>query len=157
MIQADAEVILDKIILLYPEDSKTNVCIPFSLQKNYRALEFICSYEPKKCEDKEKAKELLLAGIETYIPAEYRESSAALEDFLAAVVNLVTFSLDCSGQYLGCAHRHANEQRHIVSMDFSSPGFFCHAPAAGDWRAVINVHAVVSPEVQYHLQILAHQ
>jgi hypothetical protein len=147
------EVILDEVILLHPEDSKTNVCIPFSLKKDYRSLEIICSYEPKNCDDNEKAKEMILEGLETYVPPEYREQCEPWEIFLPSVVSLITFSLDSPGKYLGCAHRHAPEQRHFISGDFSSPGFFRHFPRPGGWRAVINVHAVVSSEVAYHLQI----
>ena len=149
------EIILDEVILLHPEDSKTNVCLSFSLKKNYQSLEFICSYEPKSCDDREKAKQMILEGLEVYAPPEYRERWGPWESFLPAVVSLITFSLDAPEKYLGCAHRHANEQRHIISGKFSSSGFFRHTPTAGDWRAVINVHAVVSPEVRYHLQIAA--
>ena len=149
------EVILDKTIYFNPEDSKSNVRIPFSLKKDYKSLEFFCSYEPKKCEDKEKAKELVLKGIETYIPAEYRKLADSLDNYINTVVNLVTLSLDAPDQYLGCAHRHAPQQHHIISAEFSSPGFFLYSPSAGDWQVLINVHAVVSPVVRYHLQIFA--
>ena len=153
---AAREIILDEIIRLHPEDTGTNVCIPFTLKRDYRSLEFICSYKPKECGDREKAKQLILDGLAAYVPAEYREQCGAWEDFLPSVVSLITLSLDSSGQYLGCAHRHAAEQRHIVSADFSSPGFSRRSPIAGDWRAVINVHSVVSPEVCYRLQVMAH-
>jgi hypothetical protein len=145
------EVILDELIRLHPGDSRTNVCIPFFFVFYYRSLEFICSYEPKSCDDRERAKQLILEGLAAYAPNEYREP---WEQFLPSVVSLVTLSLDSPGKYLGCAHRHAPEQRHTVSEEFSSPGFFRHAPETGNWRAVINVHAVVSSEVRYRLQIL---
>ena len=160
------EVILDKILYLHPEDSKTNVCIPFSLEKRCLSLEFFCSYEPKKCDDRERAKQQILAALESYVPAEYRdrnnwpESCPPMESFLPSVVSLITLSVDAPAgklqEYLGCAHRHANEQRLVISAGFSSPGFFRRSPEAGDWRAVINVHAVVSREVKYRLVIIAH-
>ena len=124
--------------------------------EDYKFLEIICSYEPKKCDDEEKAKELLFNGFDIYIPAAYREQYNRWEDYLPSVVNLVTLSIDHHGKYLGCAHRQASEQRHIISADFSSPGFIRHAAAAGNWRAMLNVHAVVSPEVLYRIKILAH-
>jgi hypothetical protein len=102
------------------------------------------------------AKELVLAGIEAYIPVEYREH-CSLDDFLPSVVNLVTLSVNSPKQYLGCAHRHAPEQQHVISAEFSSPGFCRHSPDAGDWQAVINVHAVVSLELRYQLRIMAYQ
>ena len=162
------EIILDEIIRLHPMDSKSNVCIPFTLKKDYGSLEFICSYEPKNCNDRERAKRLILEGLDTYVPAGYRnperlprqyaapDDGLSWETFLPSVVNLVTLSIDAPGLYLGCAHRHASEQRHKISADFSSPGFFRLSPGAGDWRAVINVHAVVTSEVRYHLQVIAY-
>ena len=163
MSRSAQKIILDRTIILHPEDSKTNVFIPFSLRKDYSSLEFVYSYEPKNCEDREKARELLLKGMETYVPAEYRGrlgsfgSPGFIEDFLPSVVNLLTLSLDAPGRYLGCAHRHAPEQRHTVSAEFSSPGFFRHPPTAGDWRVLINVHAVVSRELRCRLKILAYK
>ena len=154
--QVTHEVILDEVFCLHPDDSKTNVCVSFSLKKDYHSLEFISSYEPKKCDDKELAKQLILKGLEAYVPSEYREQYGPWEIYLPSVVSLITLSVDFSEVYLGCAHRHAPEQRHIISADFSSPGFFRHSPCAGDWRAVINVHAVVNPEVRYRLQVLAY-
>ena len=154
--QGRQEVILDEVLCFHSNDSKTNRCIPFSLTKNYQFLEFACSYEPKSCDDMETAKQLIMAGLESYVPPEYREYCEPWEDFLPSVVNFITFSLDSPEKYLGCAHRHAPEQRHIISAGFSSPGFFRYAPNAGEWRAVLNVHAVVSTEVRYHFQILAH-
>jgi len=64
------EVILDETILLHPEDSKTNVCIPFLLKKDYSSLEFFCSYEPKNCDETERAKQLILEGFKAYVPPE---------------------------------------------------------------------------------------
>ena len=109
------------------------------------------------------AKQLILEGLDSYSAPGYsglqslQNHYGPLENFIPSVVSLITLSLDSEGEYLGCAHRHAPEQRNIVSAEFSSPGFFRFSPAAGNWRAVINVHAVVSPEVRYRLQILAYE
>ena len=150
------EVILDRLIHIYLKDEKTNICIPFSLKKKYSSLEFICSYEPKKCEDKEKARQMIMDELEKYSPQVDHESKGSWEIYLSKVVSLITVSVDYKGQYLGCSHRLDNEQRHIISADFSSPGFFRHSVDAGDWRVLINVHSVVSPDIRCCLQIIAH-
>ena len=148
------EVILDKTIHIYPKDERTNICIPFSLKKNYSSLEIISSYGPKECEDREMTKKMILKELEK---CSFKEDSYhSWESYLPRVVNLITFTMDYKGQYLGCCHRKANEQRHIISQKFSSPGFFRRAPDAGDWRVLINVNSVVSQDVCYHLQIMAH-
>ena len=148
------EVILDLAIHIYPKDEKTNICVPFSLKKNYSTLEIISSYEPKGCEDRERAKEMILRGLEKYSFKE--DPYRSWESYLPRVVSLITFSVDHKGQYLGCCHRQDNEQRHIISGDFSSPGFFRRAPEAGDWRVMLNVHALVSRDVCFRFKIAAH-
>jgi hypothetical protein len=149
------EILLDKVYILHGEDAKTNICIPFRLKKDCRAIEVFCAYAPKECPDRELAKRLIDEGINRWVPAEYRKDCGPRERFLP-VVNLVTLSLDYKGRYLGCAHRHTPEQRHIISQDYSSPGFLKQKAAEGNWRVVINVHAVVSDELRYRLKITAH-
>jgi hypothetical protein len=151
------DVILEKTLCLGTKDSKTNVCIPFSLEKDYRVLEFLCSYGPKNCDDEDLARRLIEEGLEKFVLPEHREKTGPWEQFRSSVVNLLTLSVDREGDYLGCAHRQHPEQRHIISAEFSSPGFFRSPPRRGNWRALINVHAVVSGEVRYHLQILGHE
>jgi hypothetical protein len=149
------ETLLDEVYTLHAEDSKTNICIPFQVKRDFEALELLCFYEPKECPDRELSKRLIEEGISTWVPAEYRKLCGPWEQFLP-VVNLVTLSLDYNGRYLGCAHRHAPEQRHIISRDYSSPGFLRQKAAEGNWRAVINVHAVVYDDLRYYLKITAH-
>jgi hypothetical protein len=149
------EVLLDRLILLHARDEKTNVCIPFTVKKDFGSLEFVWAYEPKGYDDKDEAIIMIEEGIRRFVPEEYRKSLEPLEQFLPSVVSLVTLSIDYNGRYLGCGHRHAPEQRHIISANFSSPGFLRHPALAGDWRAVINVHAVVSRELRCHLWVLA--
>jgi hypothetical protein len=156
------EILLDRLVLLHASDAKTNVCIPVPVEKDFESLEFECTYEPKGYDDEAAAMLSITECIQRFVPeeyrrehrAEYRENLGNPERFLPAVVSLITLSLDYNGRYLGCAHRHAPEQRHIISANFSSPGFFRQPALAGDWRAVINVHSVVCSEVRYHLRVL---
>jgi hypothetical protein len=149
------EVILDKIYRFQDRDSKTNCCIPFSLEKDYEILEFICTYTPKVLEDEGRAKKLIEDALETYVPAEYREGYGNWKAYLP-VLNLLTLSVDYEKRYLGCAHRHDSEQWHRISAQFSSPGFLKQPVLAGGWRALINIHAVVTGHVYYHLRINAY-
>ena len=40
-----------------------------------------------------------------------------------------------------------------ISEDFASLGFYRGAIDTGNWRAVINVHAIITNDVTYHLKI----
>jgi hypothetical protein len=148
------EILFDEKIVFHRQDAKANRCIDIPVVKDFAYLEFLCSYEAKWLDDDSVAQ-----GFAAEIPAQcaspgyrarYGEWQAAIP-----VANLVTLSLDHDGIYIGCAHRHAAKQRYIISADFSSPGFLRHAARAGAWRAIINVHAVVSVATHYHLRVNA--
>ena len=137
------KLVFEKEIRLRPEDSKKNVILPFSVDDEYERLEIHFSYSPKKLEDLPLARQYIEAGLEKYAPGEYRARYKTWESYLP-VVNLITLSLDSSDGYAGCAHRHNPEQNHILSKSGGSPGFIPLKIAKGDWRAVINVHALVT-------------
>jgi hypothetical protein len=151
------DVLLDRLILLHARDEKTNVSIPFTVEKDFGSLELVCAYEPKNYDDEEQAKQLIEECVRCHVPEKYWKNLEPLDQFLPSVVNLVTLSVDYNGCYLGCAHRHAPEQRHIISGNFSSPGFLRQPVLAGNWSAVLNVHAVVSRELRCHLRVLARE
>jgi hypothetical protein len=150
------EVLLDKIVYLHRSDSKTNVSIAIPVPRDFTALEFLCTYEPKKMNDEVEARRQLEVGLEAYIPAAYREEVARRYSARNSLDNLITLSLDYNDEYIGCAHRQAAEQRHIISADSASNGFIKHAAVTGNWRAVLNVHVVVSAEARYHLKVIGH-
>ncbi|MDR1636382.1 MAG: hypothetical protein LBR93_03505 [Treponema sp.] len=149
------DLLLDRLILLHAGDAKTNVCVPFPVERDFESLEFVCAYGPKGYDDEDAARIMIEDGVRRFVPEEYRKGLEPLDRFLPSVTSLVTLSIDYKGRYLGCAHRHAPEQGHIISGNFSSPGFFRQPALAGNWRAVINVHSVVSGELRYRLRVLA--
>jgi hypothetical protein len=146
------ETLLDQTYIFNAEDSKTNRCIELSVPRDFWGLELLCSYTPKKLQDRDEARRLVEAGLARYVPEKYLSQYGDWEQYLP-VVSLITLSLDYEGVYLGCAHRHAQRQRHIISEEFSSPGFIRQAARSGAWRAVINVHAVVCRNTVYRLAV----
>ncbi|MDR0731629.1 MAG: hypothetical protein LBF63_08170 [Treponema sp.] len=151
------EVLLDRLILLHADDEKTNVLASFPVEKDFDSLELVYAYEPKGYDDAGAARRMIEACVRRCVPEEYRRNLEPLDRFLPSVKSLVTLSLDYNGRYLGCAHRHAPQQRHIISANFSSPGFLRQPARAGNWRVVLNVHAVVSRELRCHLQVLGRE
>lgn len=144
--------ILERTILLKPDQSKTNVRIPFEVPQGLTEMTIEYSYSPKELADREKALRLIDEGMERYATAEYRDHYDPAENYLP-VVNLVTLSLDGPDGYRGCAHRHAPVQIHRLSADEASPGFLPGAITAGSWEAVINVHAVVTEQCAVRLKV----
>lgn len=147
------EIILDQKYLFVPESSKTNFPVPFFLRKDYHSMIIACHYQPKEVSDLDLCRKEIEAGLQQFLPADQMAEFGNWQSYLP-LVNFITLSLDFGSLYIGCAHRHAPSQRHIISSEKSSPGFIPHAPQAGNWRAVLNVHAVISNPVEYSLQIL---
>lgn len=147
--------LIDHTVTLRPENSKTNLILELPLDRDYDRLVFTCTYSPKYVEDEQVARTAIESQIGKYIPDHLLPQYGNWRDYLP-LMNFVTLSVDYAGKYIGCAHRHAPTQQHIISADGSSPGFFRQAAAAGAWRVVLNIHAIISDEVVYHLTVTAH-
>lgn len=87
------KMILEETIVLTPSHSKTNVILPFNLEKDYKALEIRIEYSPKHIEDMDLAKREIEYAIEKFIPDFARPANMTWEDFLP-LNNLATLSLD---------------------------------------------------------------
>lgn len=148
------DVIVDEIIKFTQNQSKTNVTIPFTLEKDYEILEIYCEYSPKKVKNMAFTKQALEEAFERFIPESARPKDLKWEKY-APLSNLLTFSLDYGDRYLGCAHRHDKKQKHVICKNNSSVSFENHAPIRGTYSAVINLHAVLSEVVTYHLKVIA--
>lgn len=146
------EILLDHIWTLTPEDARTNVIVPFTVPHDFDRLEFRASYGPKLVTDPEIRMRGLKECMEKYVAPKDRPAVLRLEDF-DPPVNFVTLSVDCGEEYVGCAHRHPPEQTITIGAREATFGFFRHPAEAGEWRVVLNVHAVIAGTVDYHLTI----
>lgn len=148
-------IVLDKTFKFQPSDSKTNYTVEFTLPEDYHSLRFDCEYRPKAIGDKELARQSALANIGRYVPRYQLPLYAGALERGVPLVNLITLSVDYEGKYLGCAHRHPAKQANLIAPEGSTPGFVRHAALAGQWRAMLNIHNVTSPEVSYTLTVTA--
>lgn len=148
------DILLDEIINFTRNQTRTNVARWFTLEKDYDVLEIYCEYSPKKVEDGVFTKQALEAAIELYIPEHERATDLTWEKY-APLSNFISISLDYEDTYLGCAHRQDRIQKHMICKDNSSLSFENHAPIKGTYSAVMNLHAVSSEVVTYHLKIIA--
>lgn len=147
------EIILDQKYRFSPEMSKTNFSVPFTLRKDYQSMIITCQYVPKEVSDLTLCQKEIEAGLQRYIPASQMDEFGNWQNYLP-LMNFITLSLNFGSLYIGCAHRHASTQLHVISSKKSSPGFIPHTPQTGSWRAVLNIHAAISDPVEYSLQIL---
>ena len=146
--------VLKTTLRVTPEQEKTNLFLPFTLEREAIQLKIIYSYAPKTADGKAAAKaaELCLrrdAGA-------YRSAYPSAETFLP-LKNLITLSLDAPDGYRGAAHRQANSQVHTITEHTASPGFLPGKLLAGQWRLVLNVHALVTPFCDCRVEIEAQE
>lgn len=127
---------------LRPDDSKSNLYIPFTVPERTKKLFITYSYSPKILADKDKSYELIKENIMRDAP-EDMERYTDYEEFMP-LKNLVTLSLDSPVEFRGAAHRHDESQYHEIDEHFASPGFLKGKICAGEWRLSVNIHAVVT-------------
>lgn len=149
------QLLAHETLTLTRRDDRTNIALPFRLGAPCRALHIDFSYAPKKlCDPAEKRRLLERCRALYSTPAE--QARPLDPDAFADPVNLITLSLDCGARYLGCAHRQPNLQ-HIVIGEPSTPGFLNGAPEPGDWRIVLNAHAIVTETVSVEVHVFAEE
>lgn len=145
--------IIDMQGKLYPAQSATNVAFPFTLDAPMDSLTIEYAYWPKVLSDDDLAKRMLGEGMEHCVEEQDR-AQFPIHEFLP-LVNLVTLSVDAPDGYRGCAHRHDPEQIHILRAENASPGFDDGEIMAGEWKVVVNVHAVVTDPCNFKLKVTA--
>lgn len=133
------------------DKNKTNIAHYFDVPENIGTLTVNFRYFPKTIEDEKAALYEIKNCLEKYGANCENTDEKRLKEFLP-VKNLVTISIDENGKYRGAAHRQNNEQRHILSSDFASPGFVKGKIESGKWDIVLNVHSV-SCTVDYEITV----
>lgn len=143
----------EKEIILTPENEKTNIKLPFTVEEDSDRLIITYSYSPKELSDGARAKALIEENLLRDTHGD-RELYPDYKEYLP-LKNLVTLSLDSPEKYMGAAHRQDREQRHIISEDFSSVGFLKGKIVKGQWTLYLNVHAVVTENCLCKIKIEA--
>lgn len=146
------ELLLNETFAFTEADVRKNILLPFRTERPYDRLAIRLHYGPKAIRDPEIILPQIRKCVETYFPAGYQLTEEDMKEY-DALLNFVTLSLDKDGAYVGCAHRHPPEQTLVISEQGSSWGFAPTAAAAGDWRVVLHVQAVVVGTVDYRLQV----
>ena len=129
------------------DNDKTNLLHRFDVPENIKSLTISYSYSPKIFENREKAAAMIRSCFEKYD----ERLTGRPADYLP-VNNLITLSVDENGKYRGSAHRQANGQRHIISEDYASPGFFKGEIQPGEWDIMLNAHCVCC-DVDYTITV----
>lgn len=133
--------VLETELRILPDSEKTNIALPFVLETDAEQMRISYTYAPKES-DGTAARD----RIETCLLRDAGEFRAEYPDYThyLPLKNLITLSLDAPNGYRGCAHRQAPQQVHLLSESVCSPGFLSGKIQKGEWRLVLNVHALVT-------------
>lgn len=145
--------LVNESFTVFPKDEKTNITFPFEVKEEVSALKFTFSYSPKRLEDNLRAKTLIEQCIKKDA-GDFFGEYPSWESFLP-LKNLITLSVDDTNSYRGCAHRQKEYMEHIISENFASPGFNKGKIIPGTWKAVLNVHGVVTEKIDCILKVEA--
>lgn len=142
--------IVNEIFFLSHKDTKTNISIPFYLDKEATKIRVFYSYSPKFGEG-EIAKEMVLKGLEKYAD-NFSEKDRDVEAHLP-IENFVSLSLFKNDEYLGSFHNKARRQEVIITKDLASSGFWPTDISSGLWELQLNCHCIASEQITVKVRI----
>ncbi|QGQ94737.1 hypothetical protein EHS13_07500 [Paenibacillus psychroresistens] len=136
-----------------PVNSRSHITYSFDLRQPIGKLNIRFSYHPKRLEDPERSKEMILASIEKYSGLENSDLEQAKWESFLPLTNLITLSVDDPQGHRGAGHRHDPEQLIRLSEHQASPGFVSGPIIEGIWKVTLSLHGIVSELCSYELQI----
>ena len=146
------KILLKKSITVTPENEKTNIFLPFTVEDSLKKLEIDYSYSPKELLDEEKN----ICLVKKNLQRDGFEDTGDYSEFIP-LKNLITLSLDSPEGYVGAAHRQAATQYHEISEDFASVGFDRVKIIKGEWVLALNLHAVVTDECNCEIEVRGYE
>jgi len=155
-----------KIIRLHPEDTKKLVPIPIEIPTGTEALRIKFSYSPMEVDDLELGRNLMRAKVKSYaaacegdpnippaVQAFWLQLAQDVDRFLP-LRNLLNFSLyDPTGRFRGRWDSPQYFGRWAEMGPDLSRGFICGGVTAGEWTLELEVHALLSKEVEAVLEV----
>lgn len=138
---------------LTPLSSKTHIAYQLYIPEAVESLHIDFSYSPKTLDDKDVSRVLIEDAIDRYVRPSQKSVYMEQWEKFVPLKNLLTLSVDDPQGFRGSAHRHPNDQHHVLSPRESSPGFLAGPIHEGVWRVTISVHCVITPECRYQLSI----
>jgi len=136
-----------------PADSGTHIVHRFSLNGPAGKLTIRFAYAPKRLEDNERARGLIMASIGLYTAEEQKKIVSGNWEKFLPLNNLITLSVDDPEGYRGAAHRQDPEQLLVLSEREASPGLMKGELAAGIWSITLSLHAIVTERCSYKLEV----
>lgn len=136
-----------------PECSRTHITYRFDIPRPVGELKIRFSYHPKRLEDLEKSKAIILESIEKYSNSRYPELDKAKWEAFMPLTNLITLSVDDPEKHRGAGLNHEPEQLVCISDLQASPGYVNGPIIAGMWSVTLSIFGIVTDHCNYELEI----
>jgi hypothetical protein len=136
-----------------PVSSRSHITYSFDLSQPVEGLNILFKYNPKRLEDLESSKTMILESLVKYTNAEYADLDGAKWETFMPLTNLITLSVDDPAGHRGAGHRHDSEQLLYVSEHCASLGFVSGPMIKGMWKVTLSLHSIVTDICSYELQI----
>ncbi|MFS0862157.1 hypothetical protein [Fredinandcohnia sp. 179-A 10B2 NHS] len=135
-----------------PSCDRTHTSHAFYVKEAYKTIKVFFSYSPKKLEDEELSKKLILESLDKYGYQGNYDGMEKWRDFLP-LQNHITLSFDDPNKFRGATHRHDSTLELVISEKESSPGIVSDINPPGQWKVMLNMHCVISEKVEYQLEV----
>lgn len=136
-----------------PVCSRSHITYQFQLEQSASKLCIRLAYTPKRLEDPERTREMILDSIDKYTAAGHREAVKSRWEKFLPLQNLITVSVDDPERHRGAGHRHDPVQELYLSKSGASPGLVSGRLPGGWWKVTLSLHAIVTERCDYELQI----
>jgi hypothetical protein len=136
-----------------PACSKSHINYCFDIRHPIGELKIQFAYHPKRLEDIERSKALIVESLEMYSGSDHVELEKANWEKFMPLTNLITLSVDDPERHRGAGHRHDPDQLLTISELQASPGFISGPLIEGMWKVTLSLHGIVSEECSYELKV----
>lgn len=143
----------DRSFCVSKAEVRSNIAVPFVVDRPFAALIIRLDYAPHRVTDEKLCAEEIETCLRRYLPREEWPKETIRPGDYDPLFNFITLSLDCGDRYAGCAHRHDPSLTVRISEQEASPGFDPAPIREGPWQVMLHVHAVITSQIQCHLQI----
>lgn len=140
-----------KTIKITERNAKSHIRIDFFVQEGYQKLVIYTSYSPKYEYDIDRCKAFVQ---KCYINADRTADfdTLPLSSYLP-LANHISWSIDSPDGYIGTKHLSKPFQKHTISAEGASEGFFPTPIRSGQWSVTASINSIVTQWAEITIEV----
>lgn len=132
--------IIDEDLKLNKKDNLSHRRFPFTLDHSFDKLIIKLSYAPRFVPSDEK-ENILAEAVKKYLQDDIYSNEDRTSTLDANIENFITTSLFYEREFVGAYHNKINDQKIMISHEFSSRGYKKFAIKPGAYEFVLSMHS----------------